>query len=813
MSNILVSLVIPAYNVEKLLSLTLDSVINQTLTNFECIVVDDLSTDKTKSIAYSYAKKDKRFKVIIHRANYGASTARNTGLRFAKGKYVAFLDSDDLIMPESLELRAKVLEINPNSRVIGTYAASCTIDMNCDSPPLGKEIKLEQIDFVSTNGNCPFNANQPMFKTETFKRLGGFDQSLIQAEDYEMWMRAFRYGYRVVPTNKQLVTYRQTDNSVIRDNPLLHLENSHNQFISYYKRLPREQWNEKFDLVLSRSLNEYLIQKNFCRRVLEFIGLSIAKGEKVDKLVERLYAYLPNYFEVLEHVNPFKHWMGIGINRYFKTTINLNDSEYVNLKRNVDYVYNNFKNKVVENKSKNLSEISYQFTTEDIVSKPMVQSSIDIVFFPHKDYHIKEISLLAPFLKDKDISFIVVDLSMHYRDEGVPKACKKYNIAKIGYSNFVLGNFKPKALITFNDWDPIVWSIIRRANECNIATIGIVEGIQDYDDADTKQDRRTYKTVKHVFIPGEHDRKYFSDSNPNVYIGGVSRIHEMHNSNKKAVLNPNKIALINSNFSYGVLVEHRDSWLTSAVNACYKAGYKPVITKHPADKGTLFRDLVTNKSFYEALDESTVLISRFASGILEAMAVKKPVIYFNPHGERADKFLNPNGAFSIINNEVELFNELSELEIKYPSYSKRFEAYLEEHCGIKVNPSKTIADTISKDILRKNNQGSFESFFSSLQELDYRSGSFNNIEILRKDKAAKQQLINSAPKVTKVGAVTLARKNSEVSLLLGLELMKQKKYKEAEREFNKLMVVNPQNIALKTTVKSIKILSKLDNGL
>ena len=75
-------------------------------------------------------------------------------------------------------------------------------------------------------------------------------------------------------------------------------------------------------------------------------------------------------------------------------------------------------------------------------------------------------------------------------------------------------------------------------------------------------------------------------------------------------------------------------------------------------------------------------------------------------------------------------------------------------------------------------------------------------------RSTKQHLINSASRVA-----TKARKNSEVSLLLGLELMKQKKYKEAEREFNKLMVVNPQNIALKTTVKSIKILSKLDNGL
>ena len=813
MKDILVSLIIPIYNIEKLLPLTLDSVLNQTLVNFECIMVDDFSTDKTKSIAYSYAKKDKRFKVITHRANYGASTARNTGLRFAKGKYIAFLDSDDLIMPESLELRVKTLEDSEDENVIGTYSGTCTIKMDRKIPPIGKEIELKKIDFISSNGNCPFNANQPMFKTNLFKKLGGFDQSLTQAEDYEMWMRALRYGFTIIPTNKQLVTYRQTEGSVIRDNPLLHLDTSYQHFQEYYKPLSAEKWNDKFGSILSGGLNEYFKEINFCKRVLEFVGLGIAKGNDSSELTKRLYSYVPHYFEILESNEPFIPGVNIGINRYFKGTIDLNHVKNRELKERVDSIYASFRKKALETKSQTLNEISYQFTTEDIVSKPMVQSSIDIVFFPHKDYHIKEISLLAPFLKDNDISFIVVDLSMHYRDEGVPKACEKYNIAKIGYSNFVLGNFKPKALITFNDWDPIVWSIIKGANECNIATIGIVEGIQDYDDADTKQDRRTYKTVKYVFIPGEHDRKYFSGSNPNVYIGGVSRIHEMHNSNKKAVLNPNKIALINSNFSYGVLVEHRDSWLTSAVNACYKAGYKPVITKHPADKGTLFRDLVTNKSFYEALDDTTVLISRFASGILEAMAVKKPVIYFNPHGERADKFQSPNGAFSIINNEVELFNELSELEIKYPSYSKRFEAYLEEHCGIKVNPSKTIADTISKDILRRNNQGSFESFFSSLQELDYRSGSFNNIEILRKDKTAEQQLINSAPKVTKVGAVTLARKNSEVSLLLGLELMKQKKYKEAEKEFNKLIVVNPQNVAFKTTVKSIKMLSKLGDGL
>ena len=94
-----ISIIVPVYNVEKYLTRCIDSILTQTFTNFELILVDDGSTDKSGVICDSYEKKDKRVKVI-HKKNQGVSEARNTGLNFAKGKKISFVDSDDYIYKE-----------------------------------------------------------------------------------------------------------------------------------------------------------------------------------------------------------------------------------------------------------------------------------------------------------------------------------------------------------------------------------------------------------------------------------------------------------------------------------------------------------------------------------------------------------------------------------------------------------------------------------------------------------------------------------------------------------------------------------------
>lgn len=108
----LVSIITPSYNCEKFISSTIESVLNQTYENFEMIIVDDSSTDKTTEIVKKYQKKDKRIKLIVLDSKGGASIARNTAIKEAKGKYIAFLDGDDMWCPEKLEKQISFMEDN-----------------------------------------------------------------------------------------------------------------------------------------------------------------------------------------------------------------------------------------------------------------------------------------------------------------------------------------------------------------------------------------------------------------------------------------------------------------------------------------------------------------------------------------------------------------------------------------------------------------------------------------------------------------------------------------------------------------------------
>ena len=103
MNTPLISIIIPVYNSEKYLAATLSSVQNQTLQDFEVICVNDGSTDNSLNILENFTKKDNRFKIFTQE-NAGGSASRNKGLELSKGKYIAFLDNDDIYHPQYLEI-------------------------------------------------------------------------------------------------------------------------------------------------------------------------------------------------------------------------------------------------------------------------------------------------------------------------------------------------------------------------------------------------------------------------------------------------------------------------------------------------------------------------------------------------------------------------------------------------------------------------------------------------------------------------------------------------------------------------------------
>jgi len=115
-----ISIIIPMYNVEKYLRRCLDSVKNQTFTDWQAICVDDGSPDNSGKIAEEYADKDKRF-VVVYKENGGLSDARNAGFPYAKGKYIMYLDSDDFIHPQTMEIAYKTAEKNKSDIVSFTY--------------------------------------------------------------------------------------------------------------------------------------------------------------------------------------------------------------------------------------------------------------------------------------------------------------------------------------------------------------------------------------------------------------------------------------------------------------------------------------------------------------------------------------------------------------------------------------------------------------------------------------------------------------------------------------------------------------------
>lgn len=122
MNNSLVSIIIPTYNRAHLIRETIDSIMAQTYTNWECIVVDDGSTDGTDVLLAECIKKDNRFKYLSNKRIKGAQGARNTGLFDAKGDYIQFFDSDNIMYPHHLKMKMEAFNHNPNLDIVTSFS-------------------------------------------------------------------------------------------------------------------------------------------------------------------------------------------------------------------------------------------------------------------------------------------------------------------------------------------------------------------------------------------------------------------------------------------------------------------------------------------------------------------------------------------------------------------------------------------------------------------------------------------------------------------------------------------------------------------
>ncbi len=179
-----VSVIIPTYNRLPMLKEAVDSVLAQDVEDMELIVVDDGSTDGTADEIKRYGG---RVKLFQHAVNKGVSAARNKGILHARGKYIAFLDSDDLWVKGKLKIQVTFLDDNPHYPLC--YTDEIWIRKGKRVNPMLKHAKYSGWIFEKCLPLCIISPSSVMIKRTLFSRVGLFDEALPVCEDYDFWLR------------------------------------------------------------------------------------------------------------------------------------------------------------------------------------------------------------------------------------------------------------------------------------------------------------------------------------------------------------------------------------------------------------------------------------------------------------------------------------------------------------------------------------------------------------------------------------------------------------------------------------------------
>lgn len=213
-----VTVIIPTYNRPTYLREAIDSVIAQTFRDWELIIVDDGSTDETPTVIAEYLRRDARIR-MIHQPNVGPGSSRNVGLRDARGEFIAFLDDDDLWLPEKLEVQLEKYRCKPE---LGLLYAQCRTERPGQPPKVWPSQpgmntlqRLININFIPTL--------TVMVRKRCLDQVGEFDGRLRVSHDYDLWLRiAERFPFGCVP--KVLARYRLHDANISSDS-LVRYEN------------------------------------------------------------------------------------------------------------------------------------------------------------------------------------------------------------------------------------------------------------------------------------------------------------------------------------------------------------------------------------------------------------------------------------------------------------------------------------------------------------------------------------------------------------------------------------------------------------
>jgi glycosyltransferase involved in cell wall biosynthesis len=262
MNTPLVSVIIPAYNYAHFLPETLDSVIKQTFSNWECILINDGSTDETEKVAIEYCKKDERIK-YYYQDNRGLSSARNLGLKHSKGEYIQFLDADDFIHPEKFTKHLDSFDKNDELTVVYSNFKYFITETGKFHDSHFERIKIKGDPYQDFILNWGFEfvipIHCPILKSDFIKRNNiWFDETLKAREDWMFWISMAKSGAQFSFIDEILSYYRQHEKSMVYDKEHM-IVNTLISCFRVYENIPlhlKSDFENKYSNYLSKNLEE-----------------------------------------------------------------------------------------------------------------------------------------------------------------------------------------------------------------------------------------------------------------------------------------------------------------------------------------------------------------------------------------------------------------------------------------------------------------------------------------------------------------------------------------------------------------------------
>jgi glycosyltransferase involved in cell wall biosynthesis len=297
---ILFSIVIAVHNGERFIGETLDSILSQTYNNFEVIIVNDRSTDRTIEIIEQYKKQDLRICLIQNKSESGPSHVRNYGISKAIGKWIAICDADDLWKPEKLQTQADFISSWQAEIPIIALGTSGYV-INEASKPLNRfSSSVNTIEeFNAFKSSCEpflgFLHSSVVFNKDTFKQIGGYRSDYIGAEDADLMTRFLDAGV-VLNIDCPLTLYRkhlgswQLDNTIKQANNVERIKENINRRRNGINELTYEDFFNSFQKKMSNSEMKAYLRKNKGKYLFRVGAINLANNHYILGFINLLLA-------------------------------------------------------------------------------------------------------------------------------------------------------------------------------------------------------------------------------------------------------------------------------------------------------------------------------------------------------------------------------------------------------------------------------------------------------------------------------------------------------------------------------------------